>query len=165
MTIYGFFKENELVYVGQTTMPVHKRIQKHFNSAKNKRCLNMLIIRAIIKHGDDKFSWKVLKTCKNKQDLNISEMNFIKKYSPRYNICKGGMNGQGLSDETRKKISEFQKKKILCVDHGICFYSVLDAEYYYKAGKGTIGRVAAGSRKSYRGLKFEFITTTNIPKT
>ncbi len=156
MTIYGFFKDNELVYIGQTTMNVESRIYKHFNSAKVGRNLNMLIIRAIRKYGKEVFSWEVIKECKNQDELNNLEINLIKKYKPRYNIQLGGKNSK-LAESTKKKISEIQKKRIMCVDDQICFFSVLDAEKYYKAGKGTIGRVANKIRNSYRGKKFEFI--------
>lgn len=117
----------------------------------------MPIIRAIIKYGKDSFTWKVLKTCNTLAELNVAEMNYIREYNPRYNIALGGVNGQGHSKNTRLKISNVQKKKILCVDDQICFFSVLDAESFYKAGNGTIGRVASGKRNSYRGKKFEFI--------
>ena len=157
MTIYGFFKDNELVYIGQTRMKVEARIWKHFNSAKLKKDKGMPIIRAIVKYGPDKFTWEVLKVCNSIKELNISEMDYIKKYNPRYNIARGGVNGLGHSKETRKKISELQKKRIMCIEDQICFFCVLDAESFYNAGKGTIGRVASGRRKSYKGKTFKFI--------
>jgi group I intron endonuclease len=141
-------------------MPVEKRIWKHFNSAKLKKDRGMLIIRAIIKYGKEVFTWKVLENCNSLKELNLRECELIKKHNPRYNIAIGGENGGGHSTSTKLKLSNIQKKKILCVDDQICFFSVLDAEAFYKAGKGTIGRVAAGRRNSYRNKKFEFINTS-----
>ena len=163
MTIYGFFKNNELVYIGQTTMKVEYRIQKHFGSARLGKCQNMPIIRAIAKYGKECFNWKILYTCKCQNELNKKEYELINKHKPRYNVQPGGKNSK-LADSTKLKISMRQQKKILCVDDQICFFSVLDAEAYYNAGKGTIGRVAAGKRNTYRGKKFEFINTTTTSK-
>ena len=156
MIVYGFYKNNELVYIGQTTMRLEKRIQCHYSCAKLKKNTCMLIVRALIKYGIESFSYKVLKECKNLEDLNDSEISLIKEYNPRYNIRLGGVNGKH-SKETKLKISNIQKKKILCVNDQICFFSVLDAEAFYNAGKGTIGRVALKKRNSYRGKTFEFI--------
>lgn len=63
-----------------------------------------------------------------------------------------------LAESTRKKISEVQKKKILCVDDRICFYSVIECESFYNAGKGTIGRVTHGLRNFYRGKNLNLLT-------
>lgn len=161
MTLYGFYKDNQLVYVGQTTMKVEDRINKHFNSAKVGRNLNMLIVRSIRKYGKDCFDWKILKTCNCPEELNNLEIEYISKHKPKYNIQPGGKNSK-LAESTKKKISEVQKKRILCVDDQICFFSVIEAESFYGAGKGTIGRVARGQRNSYRGKKFEFINTKSL---
>lgn len=116
----------------------------------------MPIIRAISKYGKDCFNWKILATCKTQDELNQQEVKLIAQHSPRHNVQSGGKNGK-LADSTKKQISERQKKKILCVDDQICFFSVIDAEQFYNAGKGTIGRVAQGKKNSYQGKKFEFI--------
>lgn len=149
------------MYVGQTIMKVEYRIQKHFGSARLGKCQNMPIIRAIAKYGKDSFKWRILAICKSQEELNKLEYEMINKHKPRYNIQPGGKNSP-LAESTKRKISKRQQKKILCVDDQICFFSVLDAEAYYKAGKGTIGRVASGKRKTYRGKKFEFINTKNL---
>lgn len=157
MIIYGFYRANELVYIGQTTMPLIKRLQSHFSNAKVGRNLCMLIVRALRKYGKESFTWEILKECSTKEELNLVECRLIKKHNPRYNIATGGAYGFGHSKETREKISNIQKKRIMCIDDQICFESVLDAEKFYNAGKGTIGRVAAGKRRSYKGKKFKFI--------
>lgn len=118
----------------------------------------MLIIRAIRKYGKNSFTWKILKTCQNLEELNQEEEKYIALHKPKYNIRPGGVNSRH-AEATKKKISNLQKKKILCVDDQICFFSVLDAEAFYKAGNGTIGRVARGLRNTYRGKKFAFINT------
>jgi len=116
----------------------------------------MPLIRSIAKYGKSAFTWRVLKTASTQEELNSLEIELIKKYNPRYNIQPGGKNSR-LAASTRKKISEIQKKKIECIDDQICFFSVIEAEDFYNAGRGTIGRVAAGQRNSYKGKKFKFI--------
>ena len=89
------------------------------------------------------------------QQQNTSNYDSQKKLISIEKSLKQSTNKNSLNSS-----SKCQEKKILCVDDQICFFSVLDAEAFYKAGKGTIGRVAAGKRKTYRGKKFEFINTT-----
>lgn len=160
MTIYGFYRKNKLVYVGQTINKVDYRISKHYSDAKKNKNSSMLIVRAIAKYGANFFTWKVICECTTMEELNQKESEYISKFNPRYNIRPGGYNAP-LALSTRKKISEFQKKKILCVDDQICFYSVIECEQFYNAAKGTIGRVAKGLRNSYNNKKFEFINTVS----
>ncbi len=158
MFVYGLYKDSILVYIGQTRSNPAKRLSKHFSDAKLGKNDCMLIIRAIRKYGRDSFTLKILKDCSTIDEMHVVEYELINLYSPRYNIARGGQKGLGHSESTRKKISEIQKKPILCVTDNICFKSVIDAEDFYKAGRGTIGRVASGQRKAYRGMKFLFIT-------
>lgn len=157
MTLYGLYLEDKLVYVGQTINKVEHRVQKHFGSARLGKCQNMPVVRAIKKYGSDSFSWKILETCKTQEELNELEVKWISNHKPRYNVQKGGKNSK-LHESTKKQISERQKKRIICLEDEICFFSVIDAEAFYKAGKGTIGRVAKGKRPHYRGKTFKFLT-------
>ena len=76
----------------------------------------MLITKAIIKYGDDKFKIEEIDTAKDINELNEKEIFYIKKYnsvSPNgYNISLGGGNFI-MSDETRKRLSDSHKGYIV----------------------------------------------------
>lgn len=36
MTIYGFYEDNELVYIGKTNRPIEKRIEEHLKQCHNR---------------------------------------------------------------------------------------------------------------------------------
>ena len=156
MIVYGLYRENTLVYIGQTRSSIQNRVSKHFSDAKLKKNVCMNIVKAIIKYGKEAFSYKILKECDSIEEMNTWECQLISQYNPRYNIALGGSSGLGHSEKTRKLIGDIQKKKIECVTDGICFNSVIEAEAFYNTA-GTIGRVAKGHRKAFRGKQFKFI--------
>lgn len=93
---------NEKKYIGQTTLdPPLQRWQYHLKSAKRKpRKSDMLIIRAMRKHGVEKFTIEYfpLKGEQTQERLNRAEVRAIKKHNSMhpngYNIKEGGSNGK-----------------------------------------------------------------------
>jgi len=106
---------NNKIYIGQTTQTILKRWKRHTWNCTKKRNI-MLITKAIIKYGDDKFKIEEIDTAKDINELNEKEIFYIKKYnsvSPNgYNISLGGGNFI-MSKKTRKKISESNKGKTI----------------------------------------------------
>lgn len=160
--IYGIYKNNQLVYIGQTKNCVKKRFQKHCSDARLSRNLCMNIVKAIKKYGSNNFTYDIIATTNTQQELCALEFSLIQQFKPKYNIAIGGFLGLGHSVDTRNKISEIQKKKIECTTDGISFKSVIDAETFYGAAKGTIGRVARGVRRAYNDKEFKFINNNRL---
>jgi len=106
-------KENDKVYIGQTTQPFEVRRAQHYYGHNGYYFGNAL------KKYD--FDWEVLKECKTIDELNKMEEYFIEKYKSTikefgYNLRSGGENSLH-SDETKKKmmlrnVSDETKEKI-----------------------------------------------------
>lgn len=130
---------NGKIYVGQTKQILKERFQQHCLS-KN----NMLISRAIKKYGKENFKIEILETCINLEELNNSEIKWIKdlnSLNPNgYNVLEGGRNaklpeemlkqktdkisgknnylyGKKHSEETLKKMSDVKKNKKCSENH------------------------------------------------
>lgn len=103
-------KINGKVYIGQTCKPPKKRWN---NGAGYKRCT--LFYHAIQKYGWDNFEHEILLENLTLKEANEEESKFIKYFksnNPKYgyNIREGGSNSP-LSQETKNKLSEIQKKR------------------------------------------------------
>ena len=92
-------------YIGQTTRPIHKRLEEH-ESGKSTYC--RAIYNAIQKHGWDNFE-KDWYECPD-NDLNKHEelmMEVLGTLSPNgYNLMEGGGSSGKRSEETKQKMSE-----------------------------------------------------------
>ena len=101
-------------YIGQTMQEGNKRFKAHFSEARNKpknECVKLN--RAIRKYGEGKFVVRDLIAAKTLEELNELESKYIKIFntvSNGYNSTYGG-DGCKCSDETRKKMSDWQKGK------------------------------------------------------
>ncbi len=99
---------NRKQYVGQTISHNPLRYyRQHLSRARNGSG-NLLIHRAIRKHGEDNFTFEVIWWANNQISLNISEDSFIQLFdtiSPNgYNLRGGGARGK-LSEVGKKNLS------------------------------------------------------------
>jgi group I intron endonuclease len=91
---------NEKIYVGQTTLTLTKRWNKHLSDTKNgRRCA---IHNAIRHHGEHNFTCEIIEECSN-EHLNDREIHWIsnlKSYqrSTGYNRTLGGQRGTITED-------------------------------------------------------------------
>lgn len=131
MLIYKAISPTGKCYIGQTSLSFELRKKCHYNafiSAKNHKRFNVVFYNAIMKHGWDKFKWKILENnIKNQNVLNKREEFYIEKYNSLtpngYNMtigsvgCKGYKHTKKHRERMRKlfkgrKISEEWRKKI-----------------------------------------------------
>ena len=105
-------KKNGKIYIGQTTRSIHKRLQEH-RSGESKGC--RAIYGAIKKHGWKNFE-KDYYECPD-EDLNFDEEILVREMgtlSPGgYNLREGGGSNGKLSEETKQRMSEAQRGKII----------------------------------------------------
>jgi len=111
-------KQNGHKYVGQTTQGMNKRWQQHIQEAM--RMSDKPLHRAMRKYGNHNFMIKEIDEC-DESLLNEREQYWIKQYntfesSEGYNATSGG-DKVVFSEETKQKISEKAKEKILTPEH------------------------------------------------
>ena len=113
--IYGWYNtKNEKWYIGQTIHP-EARFKSHIYFATRIKNSNHFY-RAIRKYGLENFVYCVLEENVLFENLNMREMDWIEYYDSfysGYNLTLGGDGAKGviLSEEARRKISEFHKGK------------------------------------------------------
>ena len=108
-------KINGKMYIGQTVKSLSKRIHSHINIALSGGD-NIYFHKAIKKYGKENFTWSTIAECNSLEELNIAEIEMIKKYntfSNGYNLTKGGEGNVGFrhKEETKRKIGNANKGK------------------------------------------------------
>lgn len=115
--IYKHTAPNGKVYIGQTCQKLDKRFGK--NGCNYKGCT--LFYNAIQKYGFDNFKHEVIFDGLTKIEANEKEIDLIREYRSNerefgYNIQGGGNNSGSPSEESGKKMSEWQIGKVLSED-------------------------------------------------
>lgn len=105
-------KVNNKIYIGQTWLPLHKRMGLQGKNYKN----SIYLFSAIQKYGSENFEYEVLATCKDQAAADEFEAYFIIKYNSTnheigYNLKEGGSAGRH-SEETKAKMSKTMSEKI-----------------------------------------------------
>jgi group I intron endonuclease len=109
-------KQNGHKYVGQTTQGMNKRWQQHIQEAI--RMSDKPLHRAMRKYGNHNFMIKEIDEC-DESLLNEREEYWIKQHNTfkeGYNATSGGERPI-FSEETKQKITEKAKQKILTSEH------------------------------------------------
>lgn len=104
---------NDRIYIGQTTYDdINKRIECYYKEVRWAR-KERPIISAMRKYGFDNFTFEIIDTADNREDLDKLERYYIKEYRSLctqngYNVELGGNSDGKHSEETKRKISEAQ---------------------------------------------------------
>lgn len=114
-SIYRFKnKINGKVYIGQTIVPVRKRLIQHVTFSRPwTKCHKTYFHRALNKYGISNFDFSVIEFCNSQKELDEREKYWITYYKSTnknygYNIEIGGKNGA-----IGKKLTEEHKEKLL----------------------------------------------------
>lgn len=107
-------KINGKLYFGISKCSIKKRWNEHKSKSRSGKSHLSLAIK---KYGVSSFCIELIRECFSEKEMYDLEIDFIKKYktnNPLYgynNSCGGEVSSKGktLSDETRRKISEYQK--------------------------------------------------------
>lgn len=107
---------NGKVYVGQTTKTLSQRWEGHKRAARGTRS-QMLLHKALQKHGTEVFRIECLEHCPCRESLNAAEAKWIGTYNSNdlkigYNCTTGGDAAFTFTPEVRAKISGSQKKRL-----------------------------------------------------
>ena len=109
-------KVNGKIYIGQAVDIEGDRWIRHRRELRDNKHYNEHLQRSWDKYGEESFEFSILLECEE-SDLNMYEQYYIFElmtYDPRvgYNKNYGGDSGRH-TEETKKKISESKKGKIL----------------------------------------------------
>lgn len=161
-TIYKIVnKINNKVYIGQTTLNVKDRWDRHRSlGVKNKAEQNMPIKRAFKKYGVENFEFSVIEKIP-KESLNEREIYWIEyydSYKNGYNACRGGQLG---TKPLKIKESEFENIINLYKSN----YTLKEIGNQYNVDKGTIKHILDINNVPIRihtGFKFSEETKIEI---
>jgi group I intron endonuclease len=106
---------NGKLYIGQTWEPIKTRFIKH-KSPSQKKCRKLF--NAFNKYGRNNFSIRFITLAHTQEIADYWERYFINYYDSivnGYNIKDGGSKGKP-SAETRRKMSDAQKGKIISIE-------------------------------------------------
>lgn len=125
--IYSFRnKKNGKVYVGQSKNVLTRKKQHERGDTNNSRRFH----NAMKKYGASAFEFTVLEYCSN-ESLNAREVHWLNKlnslYPNGYNLTSGGGAFQKHHEETKKKFSENQKKRIADGTHDFVTKEFIEA--------------------------------------
>jgi group I intron endonuclease len=98
---------NGKIYIGQTVQKLEARINRHIRDSKSSSI--MYFHRALIKYGQDKFTWEIIDNAKTINELNQKEVYWINYYNSNneeygYNCNSGGGNAIP-NDKTKERLS------------------------------------------------------------
>lgn len=104
-------KINDKVYIGQTWQSIKKRFQNGYYGCKH-------IKNALDAYGKKNFYYEILNICYTQEEADELERFWIKKFNSSdrkygYNLSSGGKASGTPSIETRQKISDSNKGKII----------------------------------------------------
>lgn len=107
---------NNKIYIGQTTLSLRDRVNRHFKHARNGSSFNF---SCVIRSYDlkDVFVWEIIDLCKSKDELNEKEVYWISKLDSMnpeigYNKYRGGSFSNNnniwnnLSEERKNRIRD-----------------------------------------------------------
>lgn len=162
--------KNDKVYIGQTVLNLEFKWKNYYKEYKYKKNIGLrLIIRAMRKHGFDKFYIETLKdNIESQEELDYWERYYIKEYDSTnnlkgYNIELGG-NGHGKhSKKTLERMSKAQlgsknhmfgkkgkenptSKRIIDLTTGICYDSASEACEKLGYKTKVLGKICACAR-------------------
>jgi len=103
-------------YIGITSRGLSYRKSNHYAKARAKNhghngCPKFYA--AIKKYGEDAFSWEILETHANVDEMISAEIRLIAELKPEYNLAAGGEGAKGIkhTEETKAKLSALRKGK------------------------------------------------------
>jgi len=112
-TIYKVLFPNNKIYIGYTSLPLAKRIKKHYEAAKHEKQKRTPIMNAIRKFQGQE-SWLVLEQVTSLELAHQREIHYIKTYDATnfnkgYNLSLGG-DGIKHTAFTKAKIGKSSTK-------------------------------------------------------
>lgn len=149
-------KINEKVYIGQTTKDIAIRTQEHLVRAHTYKKNQFHFHLALAKHGIENFEVSAIDFGNSKNELDEKEIYWISFYNSMvpekgYNSRSGGSAGKP-SEETRRRISESEKGKILSAETRIKLSAAAKGRQTF-LGKNHSEEAKEKNRQAHMGKK------------
>lgn len=113
-------KNNNKIYIG-SSINLYRRFISHKNKLRKNIHPNQYLQNSYNKHGEEAFTFEILKIVKNDNNLIAWEQTYLDKILPesRYNIQMVANSSLGLkrSKATRKKVADAHRGKKLSKSH------------------------------------------------
>ena len=107
-------KINNHSYIG-SSINLSSRMKNYLNNTflKSRQNINMPIVKALLKYGQDNFSLYILEYV-DVESLIVKETYFITSVMPYYNVLKQGYSSLGYkhTEETKKLLSDLAKNRV-----------------------------------------------------
>lgn|SRR3990167_766509 len=94
---------NGKLYIGITKKGLRHRRWQHLSDARRNR--GYILANAIRKHGEESFSFSILKYCSTYNEAILHEIDLIEKRRPSYNLTNGGEGTVGLKMSEKCKLA------------------------------------------------------------
>ena len=164
---YGFIyittnKVNNMKYIGKRKFDNYGGHSKWCNYLGSGKLLK----KDIKKYGSYNFYKDILMIAYNESELNLMEIDTIKKYNAKnddnyYNLADGGDGGRTHIRTPEIELKRRNKiiKKVRCITTDIIFDSILEATKFYDVPLGGISRCCNGIYKysgTFNGVKLSW---------
>jgi len=157
MKVTGIYKiesklKPERVYTG-SAVNMKQRWIRHLSDLKLNKHHSIKLQRHYNKYGQSDLIFIIIELC-FPEFLTAREQYYINKLKPYFNICKiaGSSLGRNVSEETRKKLSESNKKPIIQFSKNMCFIKdwdcAVNAGKTLSINKGNINSCLTENRKT-----------------
>lgn len=140
---------NNQCYIGQA-VNIKKRWREHRSDAFNKNCkdYNMVIYKAIRKHGLENFTFEILEECS--QDLlNEKEVYWIAYFNSYYNGYNCTLGGDESHIHLGKPVELYDKEGNFVIEYPNIATAARALDVFY----GTLYQVIQGKRHSCKGYQ------------
>ena len=146
-------------YVG-SSKDLYKRGCTHFRALKGNYHHNYYLQNAYNKYGKEVFKFEVLEFIKTIEELLPKEQYYIELYNvcnkdKGYNIIVDATRNI-LSEESKNKISKSLSKKVICLETGVIYDSMNEAERLTNIDNSTISKCCRGKRKTVGGYHWKY---------
>lgn len=158
-------KINGMIYIGQTTQSLKRRIASHKSHLKNTKTK---LAKALKKYTFENFDIYTIDYAENQEELNQKEIYWINYYDTLnrykgYNTKEGGSNGKFSKEGLINLRKSHIRRKVYCIETKEIFNSIKEAEEKYNC-KSYISRACRGKNNIVKGLHWCYLEDKNKPE-
>lgn len=150
--VYAIRNRNGHQYIG-SSVEVENRWKAHLRDLRRGTHHSGHLQNAYNKYGESAFAFVVLEVVANPEDLVVREQFYLDTHHPEYNICiiAGSILGIRLSEETRRKMSDAQRGRIISTEHRRKLSEAQRGKYHSTETRRKMSETHRGKRNHFYG--------------